>query len=74
MIHQMMPAEAAAELMAWVERRGGTFTLTPAGDVRCALDGCTGIDTYAAADRIATLVLVLRDDIRALLRAEKTTH
>jgi hypothetical protein len=67
------PAEAAALLMAWLEQRGATFTLTAEGYVTCALDGAD-IRDYAEADRLATLVMVLRDEIRALLRAARTTH
>ena len=73
MIHQMMPAEAAAELKAWLEKRGATFTLTPAGHIRCCLDGAN-IRDAAEADRLATVVMVLRDEIRQILRAERRVH
>ena len=74
MIHQMMPAEAAAELKAWLARRGAVFSLTEHDEVRCDLNGVADIRTEADAERISIVVLTLRDELRVILRAEKTTH
>ena len=65
--------EAAAILMAMLQRRGATFELTAEGDLRWALNGADASVSASAAD-IAMLVQVLREEIEQLLRDDRTVH
>ena len=71
----MMPAEAAAVFVAWLERRGAIFSLKPDGSDRAvALDGADVRD-HAEADRLAmTGPGICATKFAPLLRAARTTH
>jgi hypothetical protein len=67
------PAEAAAVLKAWLERRGATVSLTDDDEIRCDLNGAH-VQHAEEAEQLACLVMALRDELRQVLRDERTTH
>jgi hypothetical protein len=68
----LTPLQAAACLMAVLERRGATFELNAAGQLRFNLDGA--VATSDEADDLARCVLALRAEIKQLLHDERTVH
>lgn len=60
-------------VMAILQLRGATFELNSHGALRCNLDGAD-ISGQAEADSLSKLVLALRDEIKQLLREDRTAH
>ena len=70
----IMPAEAAGLLVSILTRRGAVFTLDADGYFRCDLNGVKDIVDHDDAAGLAKCVLALRDEIRAVLLAERVQH
>lgn len=70
---RVTPQEAAAYAVAQLEARGARFTLDAAGRWTCDLNPVRDLDHAAAAD-LAEILLLLRDEIRAVLTSARTTH
>ena len=70
----IMPREAAGLLIRILERRGATFTLQPDGYFLYDLNGVKDIVDHDDAADLARIVLALREEIRVVLRAERTHH
>jgi hypothetical protein len=70
---QLTPAETAACLVSIIERRGGIFTLRPDGTFWLDLDA-SDITSHHEAKDYVDVVLVLRDEIRAVLVAQRVRH
>ena len=73
MSESIMPAEAAALLVASLERRGAVFVLDDEGYLRADLNGIPGLD-YKRAERLSHAILSLHDDIKAMLHARRVQH
>lgn len=69
----LTPREAAACLVAILQRRGAVFSLTAAGYVHCNLDP-SDVSTHEEAEDLAQCVLALREEIKALLREDRVQH
>ncbi|HXU05276.1 MAG TPA: hypothetical protein VN903_30160, partial [Polyangia bacterium] len=71
----LTPQQAAALLVAFLERHGAVFTLDLTDHTfKCALDGCRKIESREEAERMSGLISSLKDEIRAELLARRTTH
>lgn len=70
----LTPVEAAACLMAVIERAGGTFAIDEHGYLRADLSPCRPDGFTARPAEIAACIHALRDEIVQLLRARTTTH
>ena len=68
------PAETAALFVTWLQRHGAVLTLNEQGYIRCNLDGATCVRDEDHAGVISGAVFALRDEIRAILRAERVRH
>lgn len=71
---QLTVPEAAACLVLALERRGAVFTLDAQDYVRCDLNGVHDIYNADEAEAIANIILVLVDEIRAVLQAQRVHH
>jgi hypothetical protein len=69
----IMPAEAAALLLAWLEARGAIARLQGDDDVRVDLNPIADM-TYEKADAFARGILSLRDELRVILIARRIQH
>jgi hypothetical protein len=65
--------EAAILLMTIIENEGGRFELREDGTFRCHLDGVRDFKGHTPTT-IAQAVMGFREDIRALLLAQRTRH
>ena len=70
----IMPAEATALLVTLLEARGATFTLKPDHTFLCDLDSVTDFSRLPTPEGIARAVLGLRNEIRNILVARRTSH
>jgi hypothetical protein len=68
------PAEAAALLVASLELRGATFTLTRDGYVHTDLDGLGRALGHDKAGEYASVIHALRPEIKSLLAARTVLH
>jgi hypothetical protein len=68
------PTEAAALVLAGLEARGACFRITSEGDLDANLDGVRPALTQDKARMFATVILGLRDEIKAELRRRAVHH
>lgn len=70
---QMMPSDAAACFLSWLESRGALVTLNADQTFRVDLDGVSDFGNLSP-DVCANVVLSLRDEIRQILLARRVMH
>ena len=74
-VERIMPAAAAALLLAWLERRGAIVALIDGDFVRVDLNPIPITDFGTMTPEVlAQGVLALRDEIRQILIARRTVH
>ncbi len=69
----LLPAAAAAVLMAWLEEEGATLHLDANDHIKADLNAMRDMD-FERADVISRAVLHLRDEIRQILRGRRQVH
>jgi hypothetical protein len=69
----LTPLAAAAVVMTILEGKGAVFTLGADGYLHTELDGIAGL-TQDKAEQYATAVMALREEIKTLLRGQRSTH
>jgi hypothetical protein len=69
----LTPTETAACLVTIIERRGGIFTLRSDDTFWLDLDA-SDITSHDEAATFIDVVLVLRDEVRAVLVAQRVRH
>ncbi len=69
----LMPAAAAAVLVAWLEEEGATLQLNANDHVITDLNAMHDMN-FERADSISRAVLHLRDEIRQILRGRRRVH
>jgi hypothetical protein len=70
----MMPAEAAALLLAVLEARGATFHINVNGDLRADLDPVPRDRLPGEPEVLIRAILGLAEPIKAILRSRRTVH
>ena len=68
------PRDEASRLLTWLQANGAIVEINADGNLWVDLNPVACITNWEAADAVSTSVLALREEIKALLRAQETVH
>ena len=73
-LDQKTPSSQAAWLLTWLQEAGAVCRIDGDGYLKIDLNPVRCIKDKATAEAISRIALSLREEIKALLRAEKVVH